>query len=320
MSYVAFVDMVGTRASALISNAEYANAINDFNNALKQVSDYCECKIYGYSDNAYIEINKLPDVVLFFRRLRDTLMYRHRYFTAAVDWGSLNENRVYLDDQKGFSMKFTTADTVDIYKRQSSFSGIGVSLSKKVVEELNKKGMQDCFRQSIFQHCPKSGAAIEVESVFDVSYDPVILDKLEYIMADYMIAAATSERAGRYYITPIITMIKCLDTTIFSDSLSKLITLLSFQGVPKSFQTLPHIKEYSLFFMFALIEFVLSWRQTDKTVDAKRICEQVISNYGIDNSELLKNLPNISTSIISNENKRHFLSILYNYEQISEGL
>lgn len=312
MSYIAFLDMIGTRASALISSEEYTSAINDFCNSLKQIGTLCQCTIYGYSDNAYAEIDNLSDVIKFFRSLRDSLMNKHRYFTAAVDSGSLLAERVTLEKNKGFSMKFTAPSTVDIYMKQCHFSGIGISLSQSVVKDLQQKGMQTAFCQSIFQQYPVMDNDAGIVPVFDLSYRPVILEKLEYIVADYLMTAATNERAGRYYITPAISMIKCLDKSVLLESLKDIIKLLSFEVVPPAFKALPHNEKYSQYFMFALIEYVLSLREQDKSIDATEICEEIIGRYGIEYSKLVAVLPAISTAVISSINKRRFLNILYN--------
>lgn len=316
MSYIAFFDMIGTRASALISSEEYTDAINDFNNSLKQVASLCQCTIYGYSDNAYAEIEKLTDLVDFFRFLRDNLMNKHRYFTAAVDCGSLKAERISLGNKNSFSMKFTAQKTIDIYMKQCQFSGIGISLSRSVVDDLQQNGMCTAFCQSVYQQFSVADNEAGIVPIFDLSYKPVIFEKLEYIIADYLMTAATSERAGRYYITPAISMIKCLDKNILFDGLEKLIKLLSFSVVPEGFRCLTHNERYSQYFMFALIEYVLSMREHDKSIDATRICEKIIQGYNIEYYKLVAILPTISTAIISNTNKRKFLNILYNMKPL----
>lgn len=319
MSYIAFFDMVGTRASALISSEEYTNAINDFNNSLKQIGSLCSCTIYGYSDNAYAEIEELTDLVDFFRLLRDNLMNKHRYFTAAVDCGSLKAEKISLGNRNSFSMKFTAPTTTDIYMRQCHFSGIGIMLSRNVVEDLRQNGMDTAFCESVYQQYPATKNDTEMVSIYDLSYSPVILEKLEYIIADYLMTAATSERAGRYYITPAISMIKCLDKSVFQDSLEKLIDLLSFNVIPEGFRYLPHNEKYSQYFMFALIEYILSLREQDKSIDAIKICERIIQGYRIEYHKLVEILPIISTAVISNKNKRMFLNILYNMNPLASA-
>lgn len=313
MPYIAFIDMVGTRASAMLSNKEYTEAIDDFNNSLRQVSSICQCTIYGYSDNAYIQIENLPDLIKFFRLLRDNLINKHRYFTAAVDYGSLNAKRVPLDKNKGFSMKFTDPNTVNIFMKQCQFSGIGVSLSKKVVDDLIEVNKSKEFCASIYQQ--DSNVTTDnsnITSIYDISYEPVILEKLKYVISDYLLTTATNEKAGRYYITPIISMIKCLDKNILLDDLDKLVALLSFQTIPKAFQPLKYNNKYSLFFLFALIDFTLSLQENEDSVNKRAICEQIIKGYHFDYDLLIKSLPFIPLAVISNANKRTFLNVLYN--------
>lgn len=157
MPYIAFLDLTGTRASASISNDEYTDVIKDFHYSLKHAGSLCECNIYGYSDNAYIEIKELDDMIMFFRVLRKRLMQKHRYFSAAVDSGSLNADRLPIGKNKGFSMMFTAPKVINLYLKQSRFSGIGISLSERVVEELNSDKRDGSFCSSVFQRIAPDG-------------------------------------------------------------------------------------------------------------------------------------------------------------------
>lgn len=313
MAYIAFFDMVGTRASALTSNQEYTDAINSFNTSLKQVAQMCNCEIFGYSDNAYAEIDSLENMIKFFRLLRDTLMKNHRYFSAAVDIGTLNAKKLTFEKSKGFSMKFTESSTIEIYLNQCQFSGIGVSLSQKIVDELKYKKMYDEFCLSVFQKkndCVNT--ELEFVSVYDIAYRKVSLSKLRYILSDYLMTAAMSERAGRYYVTPIISMIKGIDKTIIEENIDELISLLSLQTIPAAFKTLKHQELYTLLFMFALIDRVYFIKDKDVVINSKEICEKIIKQYNVPYEVLIEKIPHISTSIISQLNKQRFLNVLYN--------
>ncbi|MBQ4572701.1 MAG: hypothetical protein IJA80_05440 [Clostridia bacterium] len=313
MAYIAFFDMVGIRASALTSNQEYTASINEFNDTLKQVSRRCNCKIYGYSDNAYVEIDSLEDVIKFFRLLRDTLMKTHRYFSAYVDKGSLNSDKVVFENKKGFSMKFTDPATIGIYLNQCQFSGIGISLSQKVVDDLIYNNMCDDFCVSIFEKRDSSTKEkMEFVSLYDVSYNKFGLAKLEYVISDYLMTAAMDERAGRYYITPIISMVKSIDKSIIDEKLDGLISILKFEKIPEVFRNLPHQENYRLLFMLAFIDRIYCIKDRDGSINAKTICEKIIKNFGFSNERLMENLPLVSTSIISKLNKQRFLYVLYN--------
>lgn len=312
MPYIAFFDMIGTRNSALISSEEYKEAINDFNNTLEPIVQSYSCQIYGYSDSVYAEIKKTKDLIPFFRTLRDKLMENHRYFSAAVDCGSLGAKKTSFDENKGFSMEFTKKSTIDIYLKQCQFSGIGVWLSESVVSILKQEKMEKDFCQSVYQRYPAKDIESGIVQIYDISYDEVSLDKLKYIISDYLMTAATSERAGRYYITAIISMIKGLDKNVVLYELKKAIDLLSLNSIPYAFKSNPQTEMYSVYFMFALIDYILLLRNSDEPIDYEKMCKTVISEYKIEQCKMIKTLSTIPTAIISEENKRNFLKILYN--------
>lgn len=313
MSVVAFVDMVGTHASALISNKEYAESINIFTDALTQLSEICDCKIYGYSDNAYIEFPDATQMVQFFQLLRENLMDHHRYFTAAVSFGSLNaKNLSFKKKSVGFAIKFTSPVAADIYISQCRFSGIGISLSDSIVNKLHSKNLDELYCKSIYHCCATSGEDLGFEEVIDLAYNPVTLDQLKYIFADYIMASAMSIRAGRYYLTPIISMIKCLDQSVVINELKELVDLLTLQTIPAAFRSLKYIDTYSLFFIFALVDSVISMRETNPTINAIKICEFIISYYKNQEFKFIHSLPEVLESVISSSHKREFLRILYN--------
>lgn len=310
MPYIAFLDMLGTRASALISNTEYEKAINDFNSRLETLSEEYQCKVYGYSDNAYVELKKISDLVLFFRYLRDSLMMQHRYFAAAVDWGTLDATG--CSNGNFHSMKFTAPATVDIYKMQCQFSGIGISLSEKVVHGLKEYRMDESFCSSIYQKAYIASGEPVVSLIYDLSYDSVSIDRLKYIIDDYLLTSATDVRAGRYYLTPLISMIKSLNVEEISQKLRDIVSLLSFSSTPDCFKSLPNNEWYSQYFLFALVERVFLLREKDTSLNANQICTEIIRGYNINGNKLVSICSTISPAIISNENKRNFLKTLYN--------
>lgn len=322
MSYIGFLNMTGTRASALTSRQEYTEAINDFHNSLRLVSSLCKCHVYGYSDNAYVEIEQLDDMIKFFRLLRKRLMGIHRYFSAAVDYGSLKADKVFLEKGKGrdrgFSIKFTAPEVIDLYFNQCHFSGIGISLSKRVVEDLINNKMQDAFCSSIFQRRTEDDVEKELIAVKDISYDSVILENLKYIISDYVITVVLNERAGRYYITPIITMIKALDKSVVlsNTDLDELVELISFQSLPEAFQILNSDHDFSFLFLFALIDFVFSLQEKEG-IDSTSICERIVSKSNFLAKELIRQLSSIPPEVISNVHKRDFMSIVYNMKDVA---
>lgn len=316
-SYIAFLDMLGTRAAASSSDQEYTTAINDFNHAIAICSEVHKGKVYGYSDNAYVQFCSLNDLVSFFQSLRDTLMLQHHYFCAAADVGTLSKGpELFTQGDNYYSMKFTSDSAVVVYRMQTRYTGIGIFLSHAIVRNLQKEGPEGSFCNSLCLQNNLVNGEFDYLSVYDISYSDVSFDKLKHLLSDYLVTAATNPRAGRYYVTPIISMIKCCNQDIFGNDsdFKNIINLLSFKSIPKCFQTLSHNETYSIYFLFALIESVLSpiVSASTSSLDVTNICETIINNFEIPHEKLIATLPSIPLSIISERNKRHFLSILYN--------
>ena len=314
MSYIAFFDMLGTRSAAMIGNNEYTSAIEDFNNALKQVSALYPCKVFAYSDNAYVEIDKLEDLIVFFRLLRGLLMDNHRFFTAVVERGSLDCKKISFNQNRGFSMKFTAPATIDIYLKQCDFTGIGISLSQKVIDDIKDKNIRGAVCQSVYQARPKTNIESHpiIMPIYDISYENVSYEQIKYIISDYLLASATSGRAGRYYITPIISMIKSLNKDLILNDLKQLVFLISLHEVPNIFKELPNQNIHSLYFILALIDCVFNMHEITDKLDPLKICQDIITYYNKVTPQTIEIIPSVSPAIISNNSKKMFLSVLYN--------
>ena len=320
MSYIAFLDMVGTQYSAMLSNENYINAIQNFNRTLKQMTSICDCKIFAYSDNAYIEMQTISDLLDFFKYFRESLMNNHHYFAAAVEKGTLGKDNISQIKNKFSSMIFTSPDAIRVYKRQCQFTGIGISLSERVVEDINKTSEKNKICESIFQKNYNIGEACSYTSMFDISYDSVDLANLEYIFSDYLTTTAVNSRAGRYYITPIISMIKSINADIIKDTIKfkRLLHLLSFNNVPDIFRCIGNNEEYSILFIFAIIDSLFTLRDRDDSVDVLYGIKEITKLSPDLSKKLIEILPNVSHSVISDGNKKRFLSILYGINKESE--
>lgn len=322
MSYIAFIDVLGVRSSAMISNNEYLRMINKFNDALINVSKYFDCRIYAYSDNAYIEIKNLSNMIKLFKKLREILMADHMYFVGAVDVGALSDQQINYSNERVNSMKFISTGAVDIFKTQSNFSGIGILLSNKVIEDMNKENLKSCYTPSIYKKRENNNETQCYLSMYDLSYDPVGLRKITNVVSDYLISVATNESAGKYYITPIISMIKNLDKNIIINDLKKLIMILCFKKIPEEFKKLSNNSYYSKLFIYALIDYVLSLN-TDSDIytlieingvnfETSQKCKEIIELCEISREELINDLPNIPLSVISYAHKNDFIKVLFN--------
>ena len=310
MSYIAFLDMLGTRASASVSTAEYKHAIKAFHNAMNIAASFCksDCKIFGYSDNAYIEIETLSDIIVFFRELRQLLLEKHLYFSAAIEPGSLGvDDSIVKTGNQGCSMIFTATEAIHVYLSQCKFSGIGITVSNKIISEIEDTSTSSDFCNTIFQPLVDSN---HYESAYDISYEDVVLEQIKYIFADYITTTIMNKRAGRYYITPIISMIKCIDEDIIINELEQLVRLITTQAIPKDFSEELN-KDSTLLFLFALLDRSLCLCEKNRNMDINVILQHLIECSEINIQALIKNLPNIKNEIISEIHKKQLLKFLY---------
>ncbi len=308
MSYISFLDMVGTRAKASISNEEYAKAIRDLHETMKAVATSLDgCKVYGYSDNAYIEVNGLENMILFLRDLRMRLMVKHHFFNAAVDKGELRQRIITIPANKGSSMSFTSPATVNIYMEQSKFTGIGVSLSQDVVDDLEKAQMTSAYCSSIY----KGKEANEFYSIYDVSYDPIGVEDLKYMISEYALTTIMNRRAGRYYVTPIISMIRSLDLDVLKTQTAQLVDAIMMKKIGSVLET-ECVKEYSLLFLYTLLGYVLSVRESKgHYIDSQRIFKSIIDICGVEHRTITNNLSKAPIGVISNYEKKKLVQYMF---------
>ena len=326
MPYVAFFDMLGTRESAKMSSEEYQNALNAFHGSIEQVIPCCDCKVYGYSDNAYAEFSSLDDVVNFFRLLRMTLIQNHRYFSAAVDSGSLEAQKISFntpstskkkrfDDQYGYSMKFTHPSVTQIYINERNFSGIGISLSCKVIDDMNSQKRFNDYCKSIYVKRIHENGALEYEEVFDISYDYVTINDLQYVISDFIVTSILNKNAGRYYLTPIISMIKKLKINVIESNLQELITLIHFNKFEDVQGLTVYKDQFSLLCICALIDYIFSLKNESNGVNKIEMCKNIIKECKFAETVILSRLSTVPTAVISSENKQKFVSVIYNMKK-----
>lgn len=318
MPYVAFLDLVGTRAAALIGNSQYSSGINSFVNALTTVGKSFDCKIFGYSDNAYLQINDLKDIVPFFQTLRDILFDNHCYFSAAVVNGKLDSKSIPIYKNNHISgniMCFTGPATVTAYLHQSQFCGIGVAIDQIVIDDIKKTGNTSSFCTTIFQEKAPNLMNGRFQGIYDIGYESVSFHRLSYVISDYIVTASLNEQAGRYYITPIISMLKCLDNNVLEKELTQLVSLISFKSLHPGFLSGEMHKTYVKFFVLALIDHILSLKSDEYfKLDTIVVCEKIICESKISIPDLLSILPITPLHVISAEHKNKLISIIYNME------
>lgn len=312
MSYIAFLDLVGTREAALISSQHYSKNIDLFAKSLKEIGNEYKCSIYGYSDNAYIEVENLYEMLKLFGELREKLRRSHIYFTAAVDKGTLNAKSHKINKATGNIMTFENPSTAEIYKLQTEFQGVGYTISKAVCDDLKKENLENSVKPSAFECISKETSSSELIPIMDLAYDRIGCVQLKYVIIDYLKTMVMNARAARYYITPIITMIKSYDTERLEHDLDELVKTITFQNIPKSFIN-SSLETHKMLFVFSLIDYLLSMEEGLESTNIE-LCQQIIRTSNIPVEHYVKIIAKTSDSIISRLNKHEFIKILYDYD------
>lgn len=103
MSYIAFLDLLGTKNLSTDDATSYSKSISIFTNCLQR-SLVEGCEAYAFSDCAYLEASTLSQIVSTLYTLRAELLMQQRFFVAAVACGTLNASVVDSID-KNFKYK-----------------------------------------------------------------------------------------------------------------------------------------------------------------------------------------------------------------------
>ncbi len=93
MSYIAFLDLLGTKNLSTDDATSYSKSISIFTNCLQR-SLVEGCEAYAFSDCAYLEASTLSQIVSTLYTLRAELLMQQRFFVAAVACGTLNASVV----------------------------------------------------------------------------------------------------------------------------------------------------------------------------------------------------------------------------------
>ena len=101
MSYIAFLDLLGTKNLSTDDATSYSKSISIFTNCLQR-SLVEGCEAYAFSDCAYLEASTLSQIVSMLYTLRAELLMQQRFFVAAVACGTLNASVV---DKKTCTVK-----------------------------------------------------------------------------------------------------------------------------------------------------------------------------------------------------------------------
>jgi len=131
--WVMFLDMLGTKDSAKLSELDYPSKLSLFKTHVTNIAKSLDCniKMRLFSDSVYLEIDNFDEAVFFCRELMKRCFPEDIFFKGAVTEGQLNEETVSLENRtkSGHSIEISGStfgpSVVSVYYAQEEFKGIG---------------------------------------------------------------------------------------------------------------------------------------------------------------------------------------------------
>lgn len=307
--YIAFMDLLGTKALAVSARKKYRELIEDFhetvNTLRKKFGKNC-LEINVFSDCAYFESDDILKLSFFFQELRKRLLLKKICFNAAICEGELGTDG---KQGKNFSIvDFKSEDVVKVYGLQSCFSGAGIFIDPALLENKEvKEDLSSITVQSIYKSISKNDGSTKINSCIDLKLGTKSIELLIYILNLYISCHISDKRAARYYFTLYATFLneQCID--VFLENDMKIIKKIM-EMVKKI-----NLQDDKDIFVIYLINRLydaqrISLKSTREDIDDSYDNIENALNYIYKEAKLdnLCNLKEIDEKILSNRNKALF--------------
>lgn len=212
MSYIAFLDLLGTKDLSMQEETAYSDSIKVFGRCISEGLRNTKCKAYAFSDCAYLQTETLVNMISLLSDLRDLLLQERRFFSAAVTCGTLNAD-VFSDKENQYvCQSFAGADVSRVYVKQSRLKGIGIWLDESVI--CNKKVLGKKYRPIPNFCIPNIEEPKKLLHFYDLQIDAKeenLKAYFDFAMKSYRRANIKSKRYGRYYISLLINILSAID-------------------------------------------------------------------------------------------------------------
>lgn len=216
MSYISYFDLLGTRGFCENRNTYYKN-ITSFYDVIHQESCFLKgCGSVGiFSDCAYAESSSLERLLDFIVEVRDQLISQGLFFNAVITKGNLGIKDIPQDENRpSFGVVFSDSMIADLYISQTRFKGIGISVDKLLVDEINKNTSYKTTNCIFIDKINREGRTqfVPVE-YFDIKFDYDGYSKemehtLDIFYHEFYSAYIKSPHFGRYYISALSNFIR----------------------------------------------------------------------------------------------------------------
>ena len=220
-TYIAFMDLLGSKAKAISEPQKYRFMIRDFQNTVQELyhkRKQATIKVYVFSDCAYFECDNFIALLTFLGELREKLLVQGIFFNAAICEGKLEDKIV--GDKKDFSMvDFWDSRVVKVYSLQSCFSGAGIYIDPDLRNNNKiKKSINELCVKSIYINIDRFSGKKTFSQCIDVKFQRNSLELLRYILNVYIRCYIQDIRASRYYFTLFVTYIEEQSIDVFAEN------------------------------------------------------------------------------------------------------
>lgn len=307
IKYIAFMDLLGTKAIAISDPSKYRNVIKNFHSNIvglqKKFDKDCP-EINVFSDCAYLESEDVFQLCKFLKELRQKLLFQKICFNAAVCKGELQTNSIYMKKTKVSIIDFQNEKVVKVYGMQSRFSGAGIYVDPELMNDKNiKEKMMEITVSSIYKSINKADGKAEIFNCIDIKFGTNSLQLLIYILNLYIQCYILDRRASRYYYTLYATFIGEQSIDVFLNEDMRII-----KEIMKAVKKIQVQEDENIIVMYLVNRLYNAQIDSLEFIDDLEVAHDYLDdalNYIYEEAKLdnLYNLKEIDSRIMSNGNK-----------------
>lgn len=302
--YIAFMDLLGTKAMAIADSNQYRKIIKKFHNVTKKLCiKYKTIQVYVFSDCAYFEEAEFEKLCMFFKEMREALLDEEICFNAAICSGKLKARKEELKDDKYSIIDFLNDEVVTVYSMQSCFTGAGIYIDPNILNSKSVCNVADkILVDSIYANISKSDNKLIFKQCKDIKFQRNAEEFLQFILNLYVKNYLLDRRAARYYYTIYTTYINEQDIDSFLENDMKAIKLII-----NSIQKLCDFDGKIIIILILINKLYNGMKHNCKDNDVAEINEELYNplSYIYENFHMEKifNIRDISNKVISDTNK-----------------
>lgn len=310
-NYIAFMDLLGTKAMAAADSEQYRYTIEAFHKIVNHLcNEYKSTEVYVFSDCAYFQESQFERFCMFFKDMREKLLEKEICFSAAICKGTLQAKKSGKKKDKFIIVDFLNNEVVNAYSLQSRFTGAGICIDPDILKNPNCSVLSEqLLIDSVYANISKSDGKLVFKKCKDIRFQRSAESLLQFILNLYVKTYILDRRAARYYYTIYATYIGEQEIATFLDDDMKLITTI-----------IDSIKKICDFDGKKVIIFLLinrlynAWTCKNKQKKLDEVNEELydVLSYIYENMQMdqVYNIREVSSEIISDTNKLLFADFL----------